>query len=109
MNEEPFVERIFESGDDVVTTRFLQPTLAPGGEFQCRWAIVWPDRVQQRYTCGQDGMQALMLAMKMVHSELLESDLYKAGSLTYLGQRDLDLPPGWGEGSLYHPPKQNDG
>ena len=48
-----------------------------------------------------------MLAMKSVHSELMESDLYKSGKLTYLNQYDLDLPPGWGEGQLYAPPEQN--
>ncbi len=45
-----------------------------------------------------------MLAMKSVHSELMESDLYKSGKLTYADQYDLDLPPGWGEGQLYMPP-----
>ena len=109
MSNEPFVERTFECGDDLVTARFLQPTLAPGGEYQCRWTILWPDRVQQRYACGQDGVQALMLAMKTVHSELVESDLYKMGKLTYLGQYDLDLPPGWGDGQLYIPSGQTGG
>jgi hypothetical protein len=46
-----------------------------------------------------------MLAMKSVHSELVESDLYKSGRLTYVNQYDLDLPPGWGEGELYRPPE----
>ena len=106
MSDEPFIERTFESGDDTITARFLQPVLAPGGEYQCRWAILWPDRVQQRYACGVDGVQALMLAMKSVHSELMESDLYKSGKLTYADQYDLDLPPGWGEGQLYVPPER---
>ncbi|HEY0313867.1 MAG TPA: hypothetical protein VGC56_15420 [Allosphingosinicella sp.] len=108
MSEAPFVERIFESGDDRVTIRFHQPALAPGGEFECRWSIIWPDRPQQSYTCGLDGIQALMLAMKVVHSELMESHLYKSGKLTYVKQYDLDLPPGWGEGQLYVPPERND-
>lgn len=49
-----------------------------------------------------------MLAMKTVHSELLESDLYKSGKLTYLQEYDLDLPPGWGDGQLYVPPERKD-
>ena len=101
MSDEPFIERIFESGDDDVIARFFLPSLASGGEYQCEWAIVWPDRVQQRYACGIDGIQALMLAMKAVHSELTTSDLYKSGALTYLDQRDFDLPPSWGNGPLY--------
>ena len=92
MSDEPFIERNFESGDDIVTARFILPELAPGGEYQCRWTILWPDRVQQRYTCGLDGTQAFMLALRTVHSELMESDLYKSGKLTYANQYDLDLP-----------------
>lgn len=48
-----------------------------------------------------------MLAMKTVHSELMESDLYKSGRLTYAAQYDLDLPPGWGDGQLYVPSDQD--
>ena len=107
MPEEPFVERAFESGDARITARFLQPTLAPGGEYRCRYAILWLDRVQQGYACGIDGIQALMLAMKSVHTELMESDLYKSGALTYVDQYDLDLPPGWGAGQLYVPPDRD--
>ncbi len=103
MSDDLFVEREFESGTDVIVTRFLQPILAPGGEYQCRWEIVWPDRIQRRFTCGVDSVQALMLAMKTAHSELMESDLYKSGRLTYAAQYDLDLPPGWGDGQLYVP------
>ena len=49
-----------------------------------------------------------MLAMKWVNTQLLESDLYKSGKLTYVDQYDLDLPPGWGEGQLYVPPDRKD-
>ncbi len=91
MSDAPFLERIFESGDRTIAAHFLQPTLEPGGEYQCRWAIFWPDRVRQSYSCGLDGVQALMLAM--------------SGRLTYVNQYDLDLPPGWGEGELYRPPE----
>ncbi len=33
-----------------------------------------------------------MLALRTVHSELMESDLYKSGKLTYANQYNLDLP-----------------
>lgn len=107
MSDEPFIERIFDSGEDHVVVRFYRPSLASGGEHQCRWEIAWADRVQQRYACGVDGVQALMLAMKSVQSELMGSDLYKAGKLTYVDQYDLDLPPGWGDGQLYVPFHRN--
>ena len=56
-----------------------------------------------------DGVQALMLAMRTVHTELVESDAYKAGRLTWCEQTDLDLPPTWGGGSLYDVPPRPDG
>ncbi|WP_274426102.1 transposase [Chelativorans sp. YIM 93263] len=55
----------------------------------------------------QDGVQALMLALRRVSDVLMDSEPYKAGALTLWGQHDLDLPPGWGAGALYtvpHPP-----
>lgn len=107
MSDEPFVERLFKSGDSTVIARFFLPTSAAGDEYQCSWVIIWPTRVQERYTCGLDGIQALMLAMKTVHTELMESDLYKSGNLTYADQYDLDLPPSWGDGQLYIPPERN--
>ena len=107
MSDETFIERNFESGDDTITVRFLQPQLAPGGEFQCQWVIEWPDRVQQRYTCGIDGIQALTLAMRTVHTELKESDLYKSGKLTFENGYNLDLPPSWCDGQLDVPPEMD--
>ncbi len=107
MRDEPFVERVFESDGDIITACFFRPTLAPGGEYECRWVILWPKRIQKHRACGIDAIQALLLAMKSVHSELMQSDLYKSGKLTYLEQHDLDLPPGWGDGQLYVPPERN--
>lgn len=101
MNDEAFVERHFAVGHQDVIARFHTPILAPGGEYQCQWQIVWPDREHKSRSCGIDGVQALMLAMGTVHSELCESDEYQSGLLTYLDQHDLDLPPSWGRGRLY--------
>ena len=39
-----------------------------------------------------------MLAVRSVHSELAESDLYRAGALTYLNQSDFHLPSRMGHG-----------
>ena len=50
-----------------------------------------------------------MLAMKTVHSELVDSDIYRSGKLTYVDQYDLDLPPAWGHGQLYVPPERDGG
>lgn len=107
MSNDPFIERTFESGQNTVVVRWQQPTLEPLGEYKCRWSILWPNRVRETYTCGLDGVQALLLAMRSAHTELMESDLYKAGALTYADQYDLDLPSGWDMGPLYQPPEES--
>ncbi|WP_421684504.1 hypothetical protein HKW98_09185 [Stutzerimonas urumqiensis] len=98
----PFVERLFELDDKTVHVRFDRPHRAAGGEYQCRYTLHWPDHAEHGYACGEDGVQALMLAMKKVHIGLVESDAYKQGRLSLWGQADLDLPPTWGAGPLYY-------
>lgn len=107
MNETPFVERSFDLDDGQLIVRFYAPGKEPGGEFKCRYSIGWPEREVRRYACGLDGVQALMLAMRSVHTELVDSDAYKPGRLTLSGQADLDFPPAWGVGPLYNVPPPN--
>jgi len=95
MSEKSFVERRFEHDGSALVCRFFEPTLEPGGEYACVWTIGWKDREQRLKARGIDGVQALLLAMRSVHSELVESDAYKAGRLTFLEEGDLGLPPPW--------------
>jgi hypothetical protein len=104
MDEVPFVERSFELDGGELIVRFHLPSKEPGGEFKCRYSIAWPEREVRNYACGLDGVQALMLAMRSVHTKLVDSDAYKAGRLTLSDQADLDLPPTWGAGPLYNVP-----
>lgn len=101
MEDAIFVERRFDLDGRDLVARFFMPMRAPGGEFQCRWSIDWPEGAVGRRACGEDGVQALMLAMRSVHEELRASEPYKAGKLTLWEQKDLDLPPTWGAGPLY--------
>src|SRR5690348_1964578 len=73
MNENPFVERVFELDGGELIVRFYAPSREPGGEFKCRLSIGWPEREVRTYLCGEDGVQALMLAMRYVHGMLVES------------------------------------
>ena len=88
-----FVERHFDSPRGDVIARFEAPYPAPGGEYRCRWHLIDPDGTHSSEAAGIDGVQALTIAMRRVHSELAESADYKAGGLTYLGESDLGLPP----------------
>lgn len=102
-----FVERRFELGEKEVIARFNTPEKAVGGEYQCHYTVEWPDQLLHGYVCGEDGVQALMLALKKVHTELVASDAYKQGRLTLWMQADLDLPPTWGAGPLYYIPPRD--
>ncbi|AMY68884.1 DUF6968 family protein [Frigidibacter mobilis] len=107
MSVATFVERIFDLPGARVRAQFCQPVAVATAEFACHWRIVWPDREEAGRVFGEDGVQALMLALRRVSDVLMQSEPYKAGNLTLWGQRDLDLPPGWGAGPLYtipHPP-----
>lgn len=102
-----FVERRFELDEKAIVARFNKPEKAAGGEYQCQYTVDWPDHQDHGYACGEDGVQALMLAMKTVHIGLVESDAYKQGRLTLWQQADLDLPPTWGAGPIYYVAPRN--
>lgn len=97
----PFVQRVFELDGRALVVRFFVPQQEPTGEYRCVWTIAWPERTVEDRSFGEDAVQALMLAMQAAHMDLTGSAAYGAGRLTLWGQRDLDLPPGWGMGPLY--------
>lgn len=92
MDNAAFLEREFEPDGHGLLVRLSTPSKAPGGEFQCRYSIMWPEREVRRYARGPDGIWALMLAMRTVHTELVESDTYMDGRLTWCEQPDFELP-----------------
>ncbi|OWJ74810.1 DUF6968 family protein [Haematobacter genomosp. 1] len=89
MIETPFVERRFELDGVQLIVRFFTPSKAPGGEFQCRYAIGWLEREVRRYACGEDGLQALMLALRT----LLRAMLIRPGGLLGVIRLILILRP----------------
>lgn len=95
MRDDVFVERQFDNGGTPVVCRFFQPTLQPGREYQCRWSIDWTNGRSDRHAHGIDSIQALLLAMRTAHTELVESEPYRQGMLTYLDERELGLPPAY--------------
>lgn len=96
-----FIERSFDADDKTLVARFYLPVLNSGGEFRCHWSLKSTSLEINRYACGEDGLQALMLALRAVSTELSENEKIKAQRITLWGQADLDLPPGWGAGPLY--------
>ena len=70
MTAETFVQRIFTVDGEEVVCRFFHPE-ADGGDFCCRYEVAWQDGLHSRNVYGADGVQALLLAMKTAHSDLL--------------------------------------
>jgi hypothetical protein len=49
----------------------------------CRWEIHWPDRMRRGEAFGHDGMQAVVLALQAIGSELYASDEHASGQLSW--------------------------
>lgn len=97
MKASVFVERRFELDGGELVVRFHAPEKTPTGEFGCRLTMGWPDREVHRTVHGEDGVQALLLAMQLARSELRESEAYRSGTLTLFGDATFDL---FGDASL---------
>ena len=88
-----FVERHFEfNGGTQVIVRFFEPVAEKQQCFRCDYEIAWPDAQNISRGYGADAVQALVLAMQGAHVDLLASARARAGELTWLGNRDLELP-----------------
>jgi hypothetical protein len=87
-----FIERRFDLGQSSeVIVRFAPPVMV-GDDFRCEYDIVWPDRTWSSKAPGVDAVQALILAMEKAHVELLASDEFRSGQLSWFGSEDLGMP-----------------
>ncbi|GJE18157.1 DUF6968 family protein [Methylobacterium marchantiae] len=84
-----------------VTASFFRPEAAGKRLWRCRYILAWPDRRFAFHAYGEDGVQALLLAMELVHRTLLAEAAYlkdvsppenQADALAWMGRRDLGLP-----------------
>ena len=74
-----------------VELRILMPIEA-GDDFSCRYEIHWQGRVKISDVLGVDAVQALLLALQRLASEMYFSDEYKTGRLEWMGGNNLGLP-----------------
>ena len=98
----PLVERRFSLHPyGEVTASFSVPEAVSARLWRCSYSTAWPDREHTRHAYGEDGVQALLLAMEQVHRTLLAEAAYRedisppenqANALAWMGQRDLGLP-----------------
>ena len=86
-----FVQRTYLVDGREVVCRFSTPE-PDGDEFRCRYEIGWRDGAQWRNVYGADGVQALLLAMKTAHSDLLVAREQDKSEVTWGVRRHLGLP-----------------
>jgi hypothetical protein len=58
----------------------------------CTYAIDWPDGEKEKTASGIDAMQALMIALQMIGSEIYTSRYQKDGSVTFAGSNGCGFP-----------------
>lgn len=96
------VERRFSlHPHDEVKASFSVPEAVSTRLWRCSYVMAWPDHKSAYHAYGEDGVQALLLAMEQVHRALLAEVAYreeitppknKADVLVWMGRRDLGLP-----------------
>ena len=92
MAPEPFVKRLFSVDGREVECRFFQPE-EDGADSVCRFEIDWPQEgARSRSVYGVDAVQALTLAMKVAHAQLLAARERDRRVVTWLGEEELGLP-----------------
>ena len=69
-----------ESGNIAIPIRIFAPERI-GGEWSCRFEIDWPAVKRKASAVGLDSMQAIVLALQMIGSEIYATNYHKSGKL----------------------------
>ena len=72
--------KLVGDGDESVAVRIFSPR-REDGHWSCDYEIDWPEGTRKGTSHGYDSVQALLLALNIVGSELYTSDYHKAGKL----------------------------
>lgn len=80
------------SGNDCVEILIFEPQEKLKHEFHCKFRIIGLNGDYFRNVVGEDGVQALMLALERIGIDLYTSEAAKAGKLTWNGEADLGFP-----------------
>jgi hypothetical protein len=72
-----------ESATEIVVRVFAPRP--DGAHWSCDYEIDWPEGTRKGAAHGFDSVQALLVALNFIGSELYTSDYHKAGSLAFAG------------------------
>jgi hypothetical protein len=85
-----------QDGRDVeVPVRVFAPQ-PDGNAWSCTYEIGWPGETRRSSCVGSDSMQALMLALHMIGTEIYTSDFHKSGVLNWDNSKDSKSWKGYG-------------
>jgi len=71
-----------ESGADIdIPISIFAPNRLDDGSWRCRYDIGWPDTIRTAHAGGADSVQALLLALQMIGSELYTTNYHQEGRL----------------------------
>lgn len=76
------VLKLRSDGRDIqIPIRLFAPEQSSDGSWWCRYEIDWPESTQKSRAGGVDAIQANVLALHMIGSEIYASDYHKSGNL----------------------------
>lgn len=75
--------KLHQDGADCdVCIRIFAPEQQAPGEWSCTYEIDWPEGTRKFAAHGADSVQALLLALNMIGSEIYASNYHKSGALS---------------------------
>jgi hypothetical protein len=74
-----------EKGEIEIPIRLFAPEETEGGAWSCRYEIDWPHGQWAHAAHGFDSIQAILLALQMIGSEIYVSEYHKSGKLMLEG------------------------
>ncbi|MDB5702627.1 MAG: hypothetical protein JWL66_2826 [Sphingomonadales bacterium] len=84
-------QRMFNVDGQDVVCRFFSPEEDDGSYF-CHYEIEWPEGVRSKRAGGVDGVQAVILAMQMAHTDFLVARNIDGRKIAWLNEQSLGLP-----------------
>lgn len=91
MSAKPVAQRTFSVDGQEVVCSFFAPE-AHEDYYRCHYEIEWAEGAKSRSVAGGDTVQALLLAMQEVHTNLLAARNIKQREVLWLDQHSLGLP-----------------
>src|SRR4051794_26889772 len=72
-----------QGGEIEIPIRVFKPEEGEKDFWQCTYEIEWPDRKRTMKAAGVDSVQALLLALQLIGTELYTSNFHKSGDLYF--------------------------